>query len=260
MTAGPSRCSVLGVGVSLVDMDRAIAGIDRWIAEGRRDYVCVTGAHGVIESQSDPELMAIHNAAGLVLPDGMPVVWMARALSGQPVERVCGFDFLPAFAAHSAGKGYRHFFYGGAPGIPEALRDRLTRAYPGFEVVGTLSPPFRPPTPEEDAAMVGTINAARPDVVWVGLSTPKQERWMAGHRDRLEATVLIGVGAAFDVGAGVKTRAPRRTHNLGLEWLYRLINEPGRLWCRYATIVPAFLFLAAGQLIVSRLTRGSRSG
>ena len=251
----PAKISVLGVGISLLDMDRAIAALDRCIAEGRTEYVCVTGVHGVIESQSNPDLMAIHNAAGLVVPDGMPVVWMARALSKQPVGRVCGFDLTPAFVAHSVDKGYRHFFYGGAPGVPEQLRDRLVSRYPGLQVVGTISPPFRLPTPEEDAEMVAAINAARPDVVWVGLSTPKQERWMAAHRGRLNAAVLIGVGAAFDVEAGLKRRAPGWTHGMGLEWLYRLLAEPRRLWRRYAVIVPTFLVLSTWQLIKAGIGR-----
>ena len=252
LAGAPPKISVLGVGVSAVTLDAAIAEMDRWIAKGVRSYICVTGAHGLIESQSDPGLRAIHNAAGLVVPDGMPVVWLLRLLTELPVGRVCGFDLLPDFARHAAGRGYRHFFYGAGPGVPERLAERLSARFPGFAVAGTLSPPFRPLTAEEDSEIVRTINAARPDVIWVGLSTPKQERWMAEHRDRLDAPVLIGVGAAFDTEAGEKRRSPLWMQRAGLEWFFRLCSEPGRLWLRYARIVPLFLGLGVLQIAKAR--------
>ena len=163
----------------------------------------------------------------------MPLVWLSRARGFGYVNRVYGPDLMLALCERSLSKGYRHFLYGGAPGVPEKLAENLKRRFPGLDVVGTYSPPFRPLTHEEDERVVRMINEAGPDIVWVGLSTPKQERWMAGHIGRLEAPVLIGVGAAFDFHSGVKRQAPRWMQRSGLEWLFRLLTEPRRLWRRY---------------------------
>ena len=178
---------------------------------------------------TDDEMRRIHEGAGLVTPDGMPLVWMAHLLGHSRVERVYGPDLLLACCEMSTRRGYRHFFYGGAPGVGERLAARLEARFPGLSVAGLYSPPFRPLTPEEDAALVDRIDAARPDIVWVGLSTPKQERWMAAHVGRLQAPVLVGVGAAFDFHAGVKRQAPRWMRRSGLEWSFRLMTEPRRL-------------------------------
>jgi N-acetylglucosaminyldiphosphoundecaprenol N-acetyl-beta-D-mannosaminyltransferase len=215
-------------------MPQALATIDGWIAHGERQYVCVTGVHGVMESRRDPGLRRIHNAAGLVTPDGMPLVWLARRAGFDHVDRVYGPDLLLACCEHSVGRGYRHFFYGGGPGVPERLADRLTQRFPGLRVVGTYSPPFRALSPEEGEEVVQRINSADADFVWVGLSTPKQEQWMHEHRARLTAPVLIGVGAAFDFHGGSKRQAPRWMQRSGLEWLFRLGQEPRRLWRRYS--------------------------
>ncbi len=144
--------------------------------------------------------------------------------------------------AVSVSKGYRHFLYGGAAGLPERLGDRLRQKFPGIEIVGTYSPPFRPLTPDEDEAIIERINESKADIVWIGLSTPKQEYWMAAHLGRLEAPVMVGVGAAFDFLAGLKAQAPRWIQRSGFEWLYRLVTEPRRLWRRYLKIVPLFMF------------------
>jgi len=215
-------------------MDQALAAITGWIARGDRQYVCVTGVHGVMESQRDPELRRIHNAAGLVTPDGMPLVWLARRAGFRHVDRVYGPDLLLACCQISVTRGYRHFFYGGNPGVAERLSDRLVRRFPGLRVVGTHSPPYRPAGAAEREEVVQQINASGADIVWVGLSTPKQERWMDAHRARLAAAVLIGVGAAFDFHAGIKRQAPRWMQQSGLEWLFRLGQEPRRLWRRYS--------------------------
>ncbi len=248
----PPRIPVFDVGVSAVTMDAVIGEIDRWVAESARSYICVADAHSLVSAWSSPDLRAVYNAAGMVVPDGMPLVWLLRRLTDLPVGRVCGFDLLPAFARHAAGRGYRHFFYGAGPGVPERLGERLSARFPGFMVVGAHSPPFRPLTHEEDAEIVRIINAAEPDVIWVGLGAPKQERWMAEHRDRLDAPVLIGVGAAFDTEAGEKRRAPQWMQRAGLEWFFRLCSEPGRLWLRYARIVPLFVGLGALQIAKAR--------
>jgi N-acetylglucosaminyldiphosphoundecaprenol N-acetyl-beta-D-mannosaminyltransferase len=221
-------------------MPAALSEIERWITDGEQHYVCVTGVHGVMECQRDPELRGIHNRSGLTTPDGMPMVWAGR-YAGARISRVYGPDLMLALCAVAAERGWRHYFYGGGDGTPERLADRLRERFPALRVVGTCSPPFRPLTEEEDAAIVQAINGASPDIVWVGLSTPKQERWMANHVGRVRAPVLIGVGAAFDIHAGTLAQAPRWMQRSGLEWLYRLIREPRRLWKRYLVNNPAFV-------------------
>jgi N-acetylglucosaminyldiphosphoundecaprenol N-acetyl-beta-D-mannosaminyltransferase len=235
------RVDVLGVGVSAIDMERAVAEVTRWIEEREQHYVCITGVHGVMESQRDPELLAIHNASGLTTPDGMPLVWAGRRAGMAHMRRVYGPDLMLAVCALAADRGWSGFFYGAADGVPELLAERLAERFPGLKIAGTMSPPFRPLTPEEDAAVVERINAAAPDILWVGLSTPKQERWMATHAARLTVPVLVGVGAAFDIHAGRLPQAPGWMQVSGLEWLYRLYREPRRLWRRYLRNNPRFV-------------------
>ncbi len=206
-----------------------------------RQYVCVTGVHGVMESQRDPELREIHNASGMTTPDGMPLVWCARYAGADSVERVYGPDLLLNLSEASVEQGWKHYLYGAGPGVADTLGDNLKTRFPGLDVVGTLSPPFRDLTDEEADLISAEINRVGPDIVWVGLSTPKQERWMARFRPLLEAPVLIGVGAAFDIHAGASRQAPSWMQDRGLEWLYRLYQEPGRLWKRYLVNNPAFV-------------------
>jgi N-acetylglucosaminyldiphosphoundecaprenol N-acetyl-beta-D-mannosaminyltransferase len=237
------RANILGIGVSPLTMRQALDAIDHWIARRRPHYVCVTSVHGVMESQRDDGLRHIHNAAGLVTPDGMPLVWLSRLKGFRHVERVYGPDLLLALCRHSIHTGYRHFFYGGGPGVPQQLAANLRRRFPGLRVAGTYAPPFRYLLPEEDARIVEIVNEANPDIVWVGLSTPKQERWMAAHMGRVRAPVMIGVGAAFDFHAGLKKQAPRWMRASGLEWSFRLLMEPRRLWSRYLINGPLFFTL-----------------
>jgi N-acetylglucosaminyldiphosphoundecaprenol N-acetyl-beta-D-mannosaminyltransferase len=247
MSAVP-RVDVLGVQVSVLDMDSTLDILDRWITEGHREYVCVTGVHGVMESRRNEELRKIHNAAGLVTADGMPLVWWSRWHGWRDARRVYGPDLLLASCERSLTTGYRHFFYGGGEGVADLLAKRLSRRYPGLAVAGTYTPPFRPLTADEDQEVVHRINDAAPDIVWVGLSTPKQEFWMAEHVGRLDVPALIGVGAAFDFHAGLKPQAPRWMQHSGLEWLFRLGTEPRRLWKRYLINNPAFVWLAMQEL------------
>ena len=213
---------VLGVNVSAIAMEDATATIERWIAEGRREYVCITGVHGVMECRRDPTLRKIHNEAGMVMPDGVPLVYFLRLTGKKCAQRVYGPDLMREMTAISARHGYRQFYYGGNVGVAEKLRMTLVRSLPGLQVVGTFCPPFREMMPREDQAAVDMINAARPHIVWVGLSTPKQERWMAAHLGRLDVPVMIGVGAAFDFLAGTKRQAPKWMQRHALEWLFRL--------------------------------------
>jgi N-acetylglucosaminyldiphosphoundecaprenol N-acetyl-beta-D-mannosaminyltransferase len=249
------RVNILGVGISPLTRAQALATIEGWIAQGERQYVCVSGIHGVMESQRDERLRAIHNAAGMVTPDGMPLVWLSRMRGFKYVERVYGPDLLLACCERSVTTGYRHYFYGGGAGVPERLMERLQSRFPGLQIAGGYSPPFRALSAEEDADVVRRINAARPDVVWVGLSTPKQERWMSEHRDRLTAPVFVGVGAAFDFHAGLKRQAPRWMQRSGLEWLFRLWTEPRRLWRRYLRNNPLFVWHIALQSLGVRQYR-----
>lgn len=236
-----SRVNVLGVGVSAIDMPAAVDRIEDWIRHRTQNYVCVTGVHGVMESQRDEELRRIHNASGMTTPDGMPMVWAGHWAGASWMKRVYGPDLMLAICERAAAKGWRSFFYGGREGVPEQLAQRLAERFPGLQVVGAYSPPFRALTPEEDEALVERINSSEAELVWVGLSTPKQERWMAAHVGRLQAPVLLGVGAAFDIHAGTLAQAPVWMQRHGLEWLYRLVREPRRLWRRYLSNNPRFL-------------------
>jgi len=238
---------VLGIGVSAIDMAAAIRIVGQWIDHGERAYVCVTGVHGIMESQRNEALRRIHNDAGLVTPDGMPMAWLLRLGGHRGTDRVCGPELMPAMFIASQARGDRHFLYGSIPQTLESLRRQLLEVAPDARIVGVYSPPFRSLSADEDAAVVERINASGADIVWVGLSTPKQEFWMAAHRGRLHASVLIGVGAAFDVTAGLRSRAPRFLRRSGLEWAYRVYQEPRRLWRRYFESNPRFFAMICLQ-------------
>ncbi len=247
----PPRVNILGVRVSATNMTQALGVIDRWIAGRTSHYICVTPIHGIMECQNDPALIDIFNASGLTVPDGMGVVWLLKLMGHAEVSRVYGPDLMQAVCAASAEKGWRHFLYGGAPGIAGQLAQELQEQFPGIQIVGTYTPPFRPLTAEEDAAVVQQIQGSGADIVWVGISTPKQERWMSEHRERLGVPVLVGVGAAFDFLSGAKPQAPLWIQRSGLEWLFRLASEPRRLWRRYAQY-PLFALLLLGQALKLR--------
>jgi N-acetylglucosaminyldiphosphoundecaprenol N-acetyl-beta-D-mannosaminyltransferase len=225
---------VLGVRVHAVQIPDAVSQMEQWIEEREGcHYVAVTGMHGVMEAQHDPGFKRILNTADLVVSDGMPLVWAGRRYGFSMKRRVYGPELMMTFCQQTAHKGYRHFFYGGASDVPGDLAAKLADRFPRLKVVGTCSPPFRPLTDQEDRDIVARINDARPDVLWVGLSTPKQEKWMYEHRDKLKVPVLMGVGAAFDLNSGRLRQAPAWMREHGLEWLFRLLMEPRRLWKRY---------------------------
>jgi N-acetylglucosaminyldiphosphoundecaprenol N-acetyl-beta-D-mannosaminyltransferase len=246
----PCSFSVLNVRVDAVQIPGAIERIESWIANrGRCRYVAVTGMHGVTEAQHDPNLLRILNDADLVVPDGMPLVWLARLRGFGLKRRVYGPELMLSFCEATAGKGYRHFLYGGAPEVCDALDETLRQRYPGICLVGTYSPPYRPLTAEESADIVEMLNRVAPDIVWVGMSTPKQERWMHEHRKQLNAPALIGVGAAFDINSGAKKQAPEWMREHGFEWLFRLLQEPRRLWRRYLVCGSQFVFLVLMEML-----------
>ena len=241
---------VLGVRVDAVEIPDVVAQMERWIGERRGShYIAVTGMHGVREAQHDPALKEVLNSADLVVPDGMPLVWLGRWRGYALRRRVYGPELMLEFCRATASKGYRHFFYGGAPSVADELASRLARQFPGLQAVGTYAPPFRPLTPDEDAQVARMIRGAKPDVLWVGLSTPKQERWMHEHRDKLDAPVMVGVGAAFDLNTGRVKQAPAWMREHGLEWFWRLLMEPRRLWRRYLIGGAEFVWLVALELL-----------
>jgi N-acetylglucosaminyldiphosphoundecaprenol N-acetyl-beta-D-mannosaminyltransferase len=242
------RANILGVGISAINMELAILALDKWIEKKEKQYITVTGVQGLVESQRDENLRKIHNRAGLVTPDGMPLVWLCRLKGYQQVARVYGPDLMQAVCEQSLEKGYRNYFYGSGKGTSDLLREKLIARYPGLQVVGTYSPPFHALTPEEDRQIVNEINASQPDILWVGLGTPKQELWMAAHLGKVDASLMIGVGAAFDFLAGIKKQAPPWMRRSGLEWFFRLLTEPGRLWKRYLINNPLFIIFLIGQI------------
>jgi N-acetylglucosaminyldiphosphoundecaprenol N-acetyl-beta-D-mannosaminyltransferase len=241
--------NVLSVHVSVINIDDAVGTVERWIEKQELNYVCVTGAHGAMESRRNERLRAVHNNARMVTPDGMPIVWFARLLGKSCTRRVYDPDLMRVLTIVSEQRGYRQFNYGGAEGVAEAPKGTLVQQQPKLQVVGTLWPPFRNPTEDEDCAVVEHNNAAEPDIVWVGLSTSKQESWMVAHRNRITAPVMIGVGAAFDFLAETKRQAPVWAQSNGLEWAFRPCSEPRHLWPRYAYIVPMSTILTLGALV-----------
>lgn len=236
-----ARANVLGIGISAIDMPTAVARVIAAAESRSGGYVCVTGVHGVMEAQRDPALRRILNGSIVTTPDGMPMVWVGRAQGHERISRVYGPSLMLEVCRASVGRGLTHFLYGGADGVAEELRAKLIERFPGLRIVGTYTPPFRPLNADEERELADRLAALKPDFVWVGLSTPKQERFMAQYRGRLDAGVMIGVGAAFDMHSGRTRQAPSWMQQSGLEWFFRLVQEPRRLWKRYAVNNPAFI-------------------
>jgi len=243
-----ARANLLGVGISAIDMQEALRRSEQLLQQRRKGYICVTGIHGIMEAQRDAGFRAILNRSFLCTPDGMPTVWVGRAQGHRRMRRVYGPDFMLEMCRMSPSRGYRHFLYGGNPGVAEKLKRRLESRVPGIRIVGTFTPPFRELTSAEDREFIAMMAEVGPDVIWVGLSTPKQERFMAGMIDRLDTCLMVGVGAAFDIHAGLLPDAPTWMKSAGLQWLHRLLNEPRRLWRRYLRNNPEFLWNISLQL------------
>jgi N-acetylglucosaminyldiphosphoundecaprenol N-acetyl-beta-D-mannosaminyltransferase len=242
-----SRFNVLGVGISALTLSQTRDLVVGVRGQLRRGYICVTGVHGVSEAQDDPAFRHTLNSSWLTTPDGMPMVWLGRAKGHPHITRVYGPDLLLAVCDAGRHVGLRHYFYGGVPGVATQLAQKLTARFPGLGVAGTFTPPFRPLNAGEQAALRADVARTRPDVIWVGVSTPKQERFMAAEWQSLDAGVLIGVGAAFDFHSGRVRQAPRWMQRSGLEWFFRLCTEPRRLGPRYLKTNPLFLFRIALQ-------------
>lgn len=242
------RANILGVGVSAISMVDAVRHTDQLLQQEGRGYICVTGVHGIMEAQGDSEFRRILNSSFLTTPDGMPTVWVGHWQGLRNMNRVYGPDFMLEICQLSLQRGYRHFLYGGKPGIAEDLRGKLTAKFPGLQIVGTYTPPFRPLNVSEEAALREQMDQAKPDILWCGLSTPKQERFMAEYSGRLPVKLMVGVGAAFDINSGHLKDAPGYIKKLGLQWLHRMVLEPKRLAKRYLTNNPKFVWQMSLQL------------
>jgi N-acetylglucosaminyldiphosphoundecaprenol N-acetyl-beta-D-mannosaminyltransferase len=251
---------VLGVPLALTDYERTLDWIDEMIAHREHGYVCVCNVHTVMASREDDELRAAVAGSSMNVPDGQPLVWAINALGHPLGKRVYGPDLMARACARAATGGQRFYLYGGRnQGALVQLALNLRQRYPGVKIVGGYSPPHRLLTEEERDAIAEEINHSRADVVWVGIGVPKQEKWMAQMRTRLEAPLLIGVGAAFDFHAGLVAQAPVWLQQSGLEWAYRLAHEPRRLWRRYLRYNPRFIVAFTRQLVRDRLRTRTRT-
>jgi N-acetylglucosaminyldiphosphoundecaprenol N-acetyl-beta-D-mannosaminyltransferase len=242
------RENILGVNISAVNLEQTLEIIGSWINTQSQNYVCVTPAHSIMECYHRPEFRNIFNASGLTTPDGMSIVWLLKLLGNPHVSRVYGPDLMLEIFKHSIERGWKHYLYGGAPQVAEKLATTMQQRFHGLRITGIYCPPFRPLTSGEDKFVIDQINYSQADIVWVGISTPNQECWMADHLGIVNAPVMIGVGAAFDFLSGVKPQAPRWVQRIGFEWLFRLFTEPRRLWRRYAQY-PLFGVLVALQIL-----------
>jgi N-acetylglucosaminyldiphosphoundecaprenol N-acetyl-beta-D-mannosaminyltransferase len=246
----PDQQPVLGVPLAITDYQGTLDWIDASVEAGTRGYICVAAVHTVMSCQEDPELRDAVRGASFTVPDGQPLVWALNALGHRLPDRVYGPELMDRACARAARSGQRFYLYGGRNhGALSQLARSLRLRHPGLKIVGGHCPPFRPLTEAEEAAVAEEINRSGADVVWVGIGVPKQEKWMARMRDRLDAPVLVGVGAAFDFHAGLIPQAPDRLQRLGLEWAFRLVQEPRRLWRRYLRYNPRFVTGFARQYL-----------
>ena len=245
------RINVLGVGISPLNIPLAISAMGRAIANRTKGYICVSGVHGVSEAQENPAFRTILNHSFLNTPDGMPMVWLGKLAGHAEMDRVYGPDLLLQSCRVSRQAGWKHFFYGGAPGAADELAAALKARYPHLNVVGTYTPPFRLLNDAEREELKNMVAQAQPDIIWVGLSTPKQEIFMSEALAWLDTSLMVGVGAAFDLLSGRVKQAPRWIQRCGFEWLYRTFQEPRRLWKRYFKNNPIFV----GRLLLQKTGR-----
>lgn len=251
---------VLDTPIGLLTMDDAVNTVAQWVdSTSRCRLVTFANVHMVVEARRNPEFGKILYQTDLNCPDGSPISWIGTFHYGNQVSKISGPDFMPLFCQRTTGRGYRHFLYGGAEGIGQKAASELRRRYPDTEIVGHYTPPFRPLTPQEDEEICNQIKDARADIIWVGLGCPRQEQWIVEHRDLLDARVILAVGQAFDILAGAKARAPQLFQKMGMEWAYRLAQEPRRLWKRYLVTNSLFLTWMLQGLLESevRLDRTS---
>ncbi|MDQ3130585.1 MAG: WecB/TagA/CpsF family glycosyltransferase [Acidobacteriota bacterium] len=243
-----NRVRVVSLLPDVVTHESVIQKIAELVENGKGGYVCFSTVHMVMEGYDDPEYAEKVNAADLIVTDGMPLVWMQKLQGEKTASRVRGSDLMISLCRYAEKNGLSVGFYGGRQEIIDAVKERAAKEMPKLKIVYAFSPPFRSLNVEEDAIMTTEINRAAPDILFAGLGCPKQENWMWAHKDKLK-TVMLGVGAAFDFYAGNLKQSPEWMGKLGLEWLFRLTQEPKRLWKRYLILNPRFMWLAALQLI-----------
>ena len=251
----PQRVNVAGTRVSATSYEELVKLCAEWTLfekGGRSRYICVTSVHGVIEARRDQSLRTALEDADVVTPDGMPVVWALRSFGKRHQERVYGPTLMLHLCEAAARAGQKLFLYGARPDTLQQLEERLCSKYVGLTIAGSYAPPFRNLTPQEEADIERQVVASGADLLFVGLSTPKQEKWMHSHRDSLGGVTMIGVGAAFDFHAGRTRQAPLWMQRNGLEWFFRLCVEPGRLWRRYLLTTPRFIPLWLKQWLFDR--------
>ena len=259
--AAGAAVDVVGLPVAITSYEHTLDWIDACIAADAREYLCVAPVHLVMLAWEDPEVRIAVGGAGMVVPDGQPLVWALHALGARGASRVYGPDLMAAACERGAQTGRRMYLYGGKnDGALVQLTLNLRRRYPGLEIVGGYSPPYRPLEVHEEEAIAADINSSGAEIVWVGTGQPKQEIWMANMRHRLEAPMLVGVGAAFDFHAGLVQQAPKGVQDAGLEWAWRLSREPGRLWHRYLRYNPMFISQFSRQLIRGRRSASPADG
>lgn len=243
---------ILGVKINILTLEKTIETIEDWISTNHKSYIVLTGAHGIIEMQDDPELLRINNSAGLVTPDGMPEVWIGKLKGFKNISKVYAPEIMIETYKKGCEKKYSHFLYGGKEGVAKKLAKLIEEKYPGNKVTGYYCPPFRPLNSDEKDSIVKQINNSNADIVWCGLGCPKQERWMNEFRPLLNAPVLIGVGAGFDFLTGEKPLAPYWITRSGFEWFYRIFSDPKRLLKRYSKIVPKFILLNLFEILTGK--------
>jgi N-acetylglucosaminyldiphosphoundecaprenol N-acetyl-beta-D-mannosaminyltransferase len=243
------KANVLGIAVDAVNMEQALARIEQDLQQRRKGYVCMVGVHGVMEAKRDPSLARIFQGAALAAPDGMPTVWMGRRQGYADMERVAGPDLMLEVIRGERFRNATHFLCGGKDGVAEELRAQLIARYPFTKIVGTYTPPFGPMSPEQEEEFITTINCVRPDIVWVGISTPKQDRFMERYLPLLDTTLMFGVGAAFDFHTGRISDCANWIKRAGLQWLDRLLQDPKHLWKRYLRNNPPFLLYSFLQIM-----------
>jgi N-acetylglucosaminyldiphosphoundecaprenol N-acetyl-beta-D-mannosaminyltransferase len=251
MTERYPTINILGLNVLAMKKDEILAEIIHNIKSKKRSYACLPNVYSAVLFQKNEEFRNAMLAANFLIPDGLPLVWVSL-IKGKKIDRIRGSDLMLILCHRSSKNGLSHFFYGGEPGIPEKLAAELKKKFPWLNVAGMYSPPFRPLTTEEDKEIVRKVNEANPDILWVGLGNPKQEIWMYDHRKMLNVPMIIGVGAAFDFLSGNVKHAPKWMQDSGLEWLFRLVHEPRKLWKRYFLGNTMFLILVALDLLKAK--------
>ena len=244
--------NVVGFPVSTLSFSGQVEAIMGWAAARQSKVVCVSNVHMLMEGHWHSDFSTVLSEADLLTPDGMPLVWVASLMKGSSQERVAGMELMQALCKQAEALGVSIFFFGSTDGMLLKIKEQLAKEFPNLEIAGMVSPPFRPLSLEEDKHIVDEVNQSGAGLMFVSLGCPKQERWMSQHRGDVKA-VMVGLGGAFAVYAGIKQWAPAWVRDNGLEWLYRLIQEPGRLWKRYASTIPPFLWLAFNQVVKVRL-------